>query len=217
MSGAFGKDYFCGDMGWNYGSYDKRNHSKIFKGVVAYIKNQKITGRFLDVGCALGFLLKEVSPLFSELYGCDISNFAVNEAKKRNKKANLRVVNLEKTVPYEDNFFDCITALDVLEHTKNLEESFNKIIKKLRPGGYFILSMPINGIVRKLFGSLDKDETHISILKEKEIMGIVNKSGMKIIKKRHFAPCPFIYRIYRVPAELELVLQKPEEDTDIIL
>ncbi len=209
MSNAFGKSYFCGDRGWNYASYDKINHAKIFRKITSFIKNQEIGGRFLDIGCAFGFLVEQVAPFFDELYGCDISSFAIQEAKKKNPKANLKVVNLDKAFPYPDNFFDCITALDVLEHTKDIEENVKKIVKKIKPGGYFILSLPIKGIIRKMFGSLDKDETHISILKGKEIIRIVKASGLKIIKKRHFCPSPVLYRVYHIPAELELILQKP--------
>jgi len=62
-------------------------------------------------------LLKEVSSFFNELYGCDISQFAIIKARQKIPNADLRVVNVE-ALSYPDDMFDCITALDVLEHMR---------------------------------------------------------------------------------------------------
>ena len=208
MTEIFGKDYFYGKKESNYSDYDKLNPSKQFKNAIHFVKKLKVKGRFLDVGCAFGLLLKEVSPFFDEIYGCDISRFAIQKAKEKIPKANLKVADLEKPLPYPDEFFDCITALDVLEHTKNLEASFENIVGKLKKGGYFIVSLPINAWPRKLFGFLDKDRTHISILKEDELVKIASKNKLAILSKKHFCPVPIFYRIPHIKIEIELFLRK---------
>ncbi|NIM47042.1 MAG: methyltransferase domain-containing protein [Candidatus Aenigmarchaeota archaeon] len=208
MTERFGRDYFYGFKESNYYDYEKMNPSKLFKNVISFIKNQNIRGKFLDVGCAFGLLLKEVSPLFNELHGFDISEFAIKKAKQKIPKANLKVVDLEKSLPYSNESFDCIVALDVLEHTKNFEKNFEKIVKKLKRGGYLILSVPIDTWLRKFFGFLDKDKTHISILKEDKLFQIVKKNKLKVISKRYFFPLPLIYKIPYIPFEIELMLKK---------
>ena len=125
-------------------------HGSNLKKRYEYI-SKNIGGRLLDVGCAFGLLLKEASPFFSELYGYDISEFAINKAKKIIPTANLKVVDIESELPCPNGFFDCITALDVLEHTRDFEKSFEKITSKLKKGGYLIVSMPIDSFVRKIF------------------------------------------------------------------
>ena len=68
-------------------------------------------------------MLKEVSSFFNELHGCDISQFVIKKATQKIPNADLRVVNIE-VLPYPDDMFDCITALDVLEHAHSFEKSF---------------------------------------------------------------------------------------------
>jgi len=208
MEEKFDKDYFFGNKKSNYVAYDKLDPHKQFGSIISFIKKQKIGGRFLDVGCALGILLKEVTPFFDEVYGFDISNFAIKIAKQNVPKSNLKVLDLEKNLPYPDESFDCITALDILEHTKNFEENFNKLVKKLRHGGYLIISVPIDTIFWKFVTLFDKDKTHVSILKEKELIKIINKNQLKIVRKRYFCPHPKLYRVWHIPAEVELMLKK---------
>jgi SAM-dependent methyltransferase len=204
MKERFDKDYFCG-KGSNYPNYGKIDASKYFKRVISFIKDQGLNGRFLDVGCAFGLLLKEVSPFFNRLYGFDISKFAIRKAKEKVPKADLRVLDLEETLPYPDESFDCITALDVLEHTKNFENNFYKIVKKLKKGGYFIISLPIYSWPVKLFGFLDKDKSHVSILKENKIIQTIRRNKLSIVSKKYFLP---FFRIPYIPAEVELILKK---------
>jgi 2-polyprenyl-3-methyl-5-hydroxy-6-metoxy-1,4-benzoquinol methylase len=210
MVEKFGKDYFYGNKESNYSDYDKLNPSKQFKNVISFIKNQKLKGRFLDVGCAFGLLLKEVSSFFDEIYGCDISQFAIKKAQQKVPKAHLKLTDLDSVddLPYPNKFFNCITALDVLEHTKKFEDNFKKIVAKLKSGGYLIISVPIDSWPRKFFGFLDKDKTHISILKEDKIMKIVSKNKLTVISKKHFCPIAFFYRIPYIPAEVELIFKK---------
>ena len=209
MEEKFDRDYFYGNKKSNYYNYEAIDASVVFKNSILFIKNNSFKGgRILDVGCAFGIFLEKVSSFFDEVYGCDISKFAIDKARKKLPEADLKVVDVEKNLPYEDNFFDCITAFDVLEHTKNLEKSFENIVSKLKSGGYLIMSIPVNRWPRKFFGFLDKDKTHISILKEEEIIRIINKNELEIIKKEYFLSFPIIYKISNIPAEVEFILRK---------
>ncbi len=208
MTEMFGENYFYGKKESNYSNYDELNPQKEFKNVISFIRDNKLNGRFLDVGCAFGFLLKEVSPFFDEVYGCDISEFAISKARQKTPSTDLRIVNIEESLPYPDGMFDCITALGVLEHTRSFEKSFTNLIRKLRGGGYLIISVPVSNRMRKLFGFLDKDKTHISVLSKSEIIDITNKHKMEIVKTRYFCPTPMSRKIPYVPAGIEMVLKK---------
>lgn len=45
-------------------------------------------------------------------------------------------------LPYEDNFFDVVVAFDVLEHIDDHEKAAREIQRVLKPGGYFLLTVP---------------------------------------------------------------------------
>jgi len=203
----FSKNYYKGYKESNYLDYSKINVKEQFKTITSFIDKNKLSGNFLDIGCAFGFLVKEAEKNFKNTYGCDISKYALNQAKKNSSKSNFKIVDLDKSLPYPDNYFDLITALDVLEHTKNFSKNLEKISKKLKKNGYLIVSFPINSLLRRLFGFIDKDKTHISVPTEKEALKAIKKSGLKIIKKeKYFAP--FFKRIRFLPVQMEIILKK---------
>ena len=208
MAEKFGEDYFYGKKYSNYSNYEKMDAPRHFKSVVSFIRDNRVTGRILDVGCAFSFLLVEVSPYFLELYGFDVSRFAIEKAKEIIPEANLEVVDIEKTLPYPDEFFDCITALDVLEHTHDVEGNFGKLVRKLKVDGHLIVWLPIDAWPRRLFDFLDKDETHVSILKEDELIDIVEKNDLELLSRRRYCPFPVLGSIPNVPAQIELILRK---------
>ena len=208
LTERFGRDYFYGKKESNYSNYEDMNPHRQFKSVRSIVKEQEIGGKCLDVGCAFGSLLKRVSPHFEELYGCDVSRFAISKAEEKVPDADFRVVDIESGLPYPDASFDCITAMDVLEHTKSFEKSFGNLVGKLKSGGYMIFSVPLNNPIRKLFGFLDKDKTHISILAKPEIMRIIKKHDMKVVERKYHCSFPLIHKIGYIPAEIRFVLQK---------
>ena len=142
------------------------------------------------------------------MYGFDVSNFAIERAKKVVPEAKLKVSSLEDSLPYTGKKFDCITAVDVLEHTKDFEKNFGKIAKKLKRGGFLIVSTPLQGWPRKAFWFMDKDKTHISVLGEEKLQRIIEKNGLDAIEKRYYLPFPLIYRIPGIPFSVEILLQK---------
>jgi len=204
----FDADYFYGKKNSNYSNYEKIDPSETFKTVISFISKEGITGRLLDVGCAFGLLLQETDRFFDEVYGCDVSRFAIDRAREHNPGADLRVVDIDEHLPYPDEFFDCITALDVLEHTRSFEESLRRLVNKLKPRGHMIISTPIDAWPRRLFGSLDRDKTHISIPKESRLKESIHELELTIIRERKYAPFPILREIPRIPAQIELILSR---------
>ena len=45
---------------------------------------------------------------------------------------DLIVVDIKQPTPYADESFDCIAAMDVLEHTESFEDSLRKIVANLK-------------------------------------------------------------------------------------
>ncbi len=108
-----------------------------------------ISGRSLDVGCGVGFVVQHLSgPTFDLLpFGADISDVAIGHATARlanfpGAKQRLKVLDSQQ-LPYEDDFFSLVTCFDVLEHldSADIAATWAEISRVLRPGGLFLGSV----------------------------------------------------------------------------
>lgn len=110
--------------------------------------------RILDAGCATGDFLTVIKSDY-EVFGCDISECAVQLALAKNPelKDRIRVTNLEMQSPFSGVAFDAICMWDVLEHLwdpVSVVESFSRLVK---PGGFFCLSTPnIGALISRIMG-----------------------------------------------------------------
>lgn len=182
----FEKDYYFG-KGSNYVlGYKMLKHKIIWRDKIHYVLKYKIGGRLLDVGCALGYFAKHMENRGFDVYGIDISEYAIETCRKTFKKNNFFAHNAENKLPFPKNYFDAITALDVLEHTKKPNIVLKNLVSVLKDDGILLLSLPL-----KLKGSLkrvaiDRDDTHISLMEEREIARLIEKNKMEIIKKLYY-------------------------------
>ncbi len=69
----------------------------------------------LDVGCATGFLVDVLRERGVEAEGCDVSRFAIDHASP-GAVGHIRMANLFDGLPWPDQAFELITALEILEH-----------------------------------------------------------------------------------------------------
>ena len=110
---------------------------------------QMLSGRSLDIGCGVGFVLEYLSGKSFDLnaFGVDISDSAIEKSRVRLKNvpgSNQRLkVLTDQTLPFEDNFFSLVTCFDVLEHLDeaDIETTLKEIDRVIRPGGVFIGSV----------------------------------------------------------------------------
>lgn len=114
---------------------------------------------YLDVGIGTGeFTCQMSEKIMSEkTYGIDISSESVRMAKIKGIIAKNIDVNNEK-LPFPDNFFDVITATDVIEHLNNSDFFLEEVNRVLKHNGYFLVSSPNIGswisILSLIFGFL---------------------------------------------------------------
>ncbi len=92
------------------------------------------SGKILDVGCGN----KPYEPLFNttpENYiGCDIVQSSEHKVDVLCKATNIDA---------EDNFFDTAFSTQVMEHVDNSDLMMSECNRVLKPGGIFILSVPL--------------------------------------------------------------------------
>ena len=105
----------------------------------AIFKEQKPPVKILDVGCGTGANLELLSE-FGDSEGVDVSAEALSFCEQR----GLRQVKLgaAEELPYADQSFELVTALDVVEHLDDDVAGLKEMRRVLRPGGRALLFVP---------------------------------------------------------------------------
>jgi SAM-dependent methyltransferase len=109
-------------------------------------------GRHLDFGCGRGaFLGRLVGKTLARAVGVDVCREAIEAARK--EYPHIEFIHQTDTprLPLADGTFDSATALEVLEHLAQPEDTLREIHRLLRPGGILVVSVPR----RHVFSFLD--------------------------------------------------------------
>lgn len=94
--------------------------------------------RALDVGCQTGALAIALSARGAQVTGVDTAEWLLEAARLRcdgwGARAHFRVARGEE-LPFEDQSFDLVTFIDVIEHCQDAQRCLYEIARVLRPGG----------------------------------------------------------------------------------
>ncbi len=127
----------------NYWWY-KGLHDLVFKIIKKYApKNAKI----MDAGCGTGGMLKKMSDHFTDIQGFDVSELALELARKRGlQNIFLQDINTWKA----DREFDVILSLDVVcSYGVDYKKVFENFYASLARGGILILNLPAFEVLRR--------------------------------------------------------------------
>lgn len=121
VASQFGKEYFDGDRTTGYGgyTYDGRWVAVAERLIDRYSLADGM--KYLDVGCAKGFLMHDLKTLLPDLcvYGVDISSYAKEQAPElvKNEITIADCVHL----PFPDNYFDVSSAINTIHNLEICE------------------------------------------------------------------------------------------------
>ena len=113
-----------------------------------------IRSEVLDVGCGQGIFLEEVRRAFGcGIAGCDTSDLGLQDMSPEPRRAiDFRKGELTE-VDFDDDHYDMVVALHVLEHIPDARTFVAQAWTKVRPGGILAVEMPNFGsLVRRLTG-----------------------------------------------------------------
>lgn len=145
----------------------------------------------LEVGFGSGLTFLNLNDKYKQIFGLDLTcdvNVVKGVFAARNIRPDLRNGNV-LSMPYEDNQFDTVLLISILEHLKpdELSQAFTEIQRVLKPGGQVVYGVPVERpfmvFMFRLLG-YNIREHHFST--EREIMGaaekILNKKAVNNMK-----------------------------------
>jgi SAM-dependent methyltransferase len=130
LAKQWGYDYWDGDRRICYGGYRymEGRWEKVARAMVEHYRIEP-GARILDVGCGKGFLLYDFTKVVPglELYGIDISAYAIENAKEEIRD-RLQVGNAI-SLPFPDNYFDFVYSITTLHnlHCYDLDRALREI------------------------------------------------------------------------------------------
>ena len=137
----------------------------------------------VDIGCGYGWLL-DYFDTAKRVCGSDISEHAIEVARKRSPSREFKVADIQAGVAF-DNKFDLVLAINVIEHLPNPAAGIKAICDALKPGGITLVHLPtINNAFNKWEYKYlyDSDPTHIYRPKGSEIRKMFEDNGLKTMR-----------------------------------
>jgi SAM-dependent methyltransferase len=111
--------------------------------MVEIIRQADINAFILDVGCNGSPILPLLSRLgFMNLYGCDLlpeKGITTAVELYGEKTFDISIQDLEKT-KFQNNTFDFVTSLSVIEHGINIQNYFKEMNRIVKKGGLLLTS-----------------------------------------------------------------------------
>ena len=158
----FDRDYFEGRTSYFYRFGGYRDVGSYFDRLAGWFQPHAGDGAVLDLGCAYGFLLSRFDD-GRPLCGCDVSEWAMREARSRFPRGEFMVIDGSGALPYEDERFAAVLCTDVLEHIAPERHGrvLAEVSRVLGAGGHFCMTTPNLGRIRRwLHARADRVEQH---------------------------------------------------------
>lgn len=194
-------------------------HAKIIR----YVGKNK---RVLDVGCATGYLDKQLKRDGCYVVGIEVDREAANLANRYCDKVLVRDVEKLEELPYSAGFFDVIVMSEVLEHLKRPDLVLLKLKKYLATDGYVVASVP--NVARfeirlaLLFGKFEYGShgalspTHLRFFTLKTAKRLFEENGYEVIKVDYTGLPSKIKMLRALPTLFAynfIIIAKPRQDS----
>lgn len=165
--------------------FKENNFHSLLKNCFSTLEGLKI----LDIGCAAGFLLNTASVLgASELYGVDVSKWAICKAKKILPEGNYFCGSLSEAIKtgfLKEERFDIVIGTDVIEHIIGPKDFIKDVLRLLKIEGKAVFTTPDTGsLLHKILGYswFHYQKEHVSFISSKAFGILANELGFKIKK-----------------------------------
>ena len=140
--------------------------------------------KILDFGCGTGSSL-EVLRKYGRVTGTDASEEALDYCRRRGaaiEDVTLQTVPKEGRLPFDDDTFDVVTALDVLEHLDDDRAGLVELRRVLAPGGLLVVFVPA---YRFLWSEHDEALEHRRRYVASDLHSRLNQAKFRVLKRTY--------------------------------
>lgn len=159
----------------------------ILKIINKYVTSSK---KILDIGCGAGTLCLYLAQKNNRVLGIDISEKAIESAKKSAKFLRLENVEFKKCDFPEDvpkEMFDVVIFTEVIEHIREDDKALKKIFSLLQPDGIAIITTPSSNAPLYKLGLAKEFDQRVGHLRRYTVESLGQKAentGFTIIEWR---------------------------------
>jgi SAM-dependent methyltransferase len=151
------------------------------------IESKAQPGRILDIGCSAGLFLDVMTDW--ERHGVEFPCNAADHARAKYGE-NIFLGTFED-YPEREQYFDCITLYDVLDHVRIPLELLEKCNRLLRPGGLLVVKVhDIGCLYARLSGSAFYaiiPPYHLFYYNQRTLSYALTSAGFQVTEGRHLA------------------------------
>lgn len=163
--------------------------------------------KILDVGCGTGANL-EMLANFGESEGVDVSDDALEFCKAKGLKVHK---GLAEELPFADESFDVVTALDVVEHLDDDIGGLKEMNRVMKKSGRALIFVPA---FMWLWGVQDDISNHRIRYTKKQIVERLERSGFEI-ERATYANWTFFAPILAGRTLMKITGIKPESENNV--
>jgi ubiquinone/menaquinone biosynthesis C-methylase UbiE len=159
--------------------------------------------RVLEVGFGTGLAFLNLCETYDEIHGVDLTA-DIPEVKSVYDALGIQTFLKQGDIlalPYEDNYFDTVLMVSILEHLKpvELEQAFVEVRRVLKPGGQMVYGTPVEKpFMVFMFRVLGHDIRREHFSTEKEIAAAARKAFPKGKVVQMKSTPPFAGAVYEV-------------------
>jgi 2-polyprenyl-3-methyl-5-hydroxy-6-metoxy-1,4-benzoquinol methylase len=157
--------------------------------VLIGLQRLKKNGKLLDIGCSTVFLLDEARKRGWEVYGVELSKWAVEYARNTMEIMNV-FQGILKEAAYRSNYFDAVILQDAIEHLTDPKGTLIEIRRILKPDGLICINTPdISSLVSKLLRARwwGVKQAHLYYFTRKSLHNMLDAAGFVPIKTKSHA------------------------------
>jgi O-antigen biosynthesis protein len=150
-----------------------------------FVRGLGTVARALDLGCGDGRLSAELGA--AELTAADVSQVALERARRRLPDARLVELVPDAPLPFGDGEFELVLCAETLEHVRDVQLLLSEARRVLEPRGRLAITTPAHGrltalrlLISGFDGEFDPLSPHIRFFTRGSLRRLLGELGFEV-------------------------------------